>query len=330
MVKQSVLLIAMFVLCLSSTGGAPSSTGTDQMPGQWGEFGKEYTIGGTSPMNFALISAEYSVAQVKIGKEVFCPLASEKFLVLHYTIHNPQKTAQQATFNTLRFTAVGASSDSYKYSEKVAQEKDSKPLNMSLKPAQKIEAYTYIRVAAEGVIPKLIVERGSNNPVVRFDLRDKIKPLTAPFADPADTTGSTALTEVPAQMDTYYPLGDNDLKVISASYTDQPVVKEKPAKGFRFMVVTVSIKNMDVKERKVGWKTFNPKLVAEDGEELKWKEALVHATRPEALIDVTAKPGQELQARFYFQVRTDTPAKTLSIREGSKGRVYVFDVSGVE
>jgi len=327
--RQTVVIMAALTFCIISLGGASASQGTDQMPGVWGELGKEYTIGGTSPMNFSLNTAEFTVAQVRIGKEVFFPLASEKFLVLHFTIHNPQKTAQQATWNTFNFTAIDASDNSCEYSKKVAQEKDSTSLNLKLKPAQRIDTYTYVRVPAEGVVPKLIVQRGSNNPVVRFDLKDKVKPLVAPFADTSDTTGSTALTEVPSQFETYYPLGFNDLKVMSVAYTDQPVLKEKPAAGYRFMVVTVSIKNMDVKERKVGRTTFKPKLVAEDGEELKWKEALVHATRAEALIDVTAKPGQEMQARFYFLVRTDTPAKTLSLQEGSKGRVYLFDMGKI-
>jgi len=329
MTRQSILSIVILILCLGSICFAAPSSGTDQMPGVWGEFGKEYTIGGDSPMNFALKSAEFTVSQVKMGEELFFPTASEKFLVLHFTAHNPQKTEHKTAWSTFKFTAVDANSQSWEYANKIALEKDSGLFSVGLKPAQKVDAYTFIRMPADAIIPKLIVYRGEKNPVVRFDMKEKIKPLAEPYADPADKTGSIALTEVPSQLDTYYPLGFFDMKVIGASYTDQPVIKEKPAAGYRFMVVTVTIKNMNPKDRSVARSTFIPKLVASDGEELKWKQELVHATRPEALPGTVIKPNKELTARYFFAVRTDTPAKTLTIQEGLKGRVYAFDVSGV-
>ena len=47
-------------------------------------------------------------------------------------------------------------------------------------------------VPAAGVVPKLIVEREQGAPVIRYDLRGKVKALPQPFADPSDTTGATA------------------------------------------------------------------------------------------------------------------------------------------
>ena len=311
-----------------SLGGAPGSVGTVQMAGGWGELGKEYSIGGDSPMNFALKSAEFSVGQVRIGDDLGFPKADEKLLVLRYTIHNPRKTDQSASWSTFDMTAVDASDNNCEYSQNVGQETNSGTLNLYLKPAQKVEAYTYIRVPAKGEIPKLIVKRGSNNPVVRYDLKGKVKPLSAPFADPSDSTGATAFTQVPAQFGSNYPLGNFDLKVESAAYTNQPVLRDAPKSGYRYLVATLLIKNQHPKEKSVSWSTFQPTLQAEDGENLEWNQHLVSATRAEDL-NIYAQPGQEVKARIYFLVRTDTPAKTLSIQEG-KSRAYLFDISGVK
>jgi hypothetical protein len=331
MARTSFLSIVIFMLCFGAICTAAPSSGTDQMPGVWGELGKEYTIGGSTPMNFTIKSAEFSVSQVRVGKEIFFPTGTEKFLVLHFAAHNPKKVEEKTAWSTFKFTAVDANSQSWEYEGKVALEKDGGLFSIGLKPAQKVDAYTFIRMPADAVIPKLIVYRGTNNPVVRYDMKTKIKPLAQPFADPADTSGSTALSEVPSQLNTYYPLGFFDAKMVSAAYTDQPVVKDKPATGYRFMVVTVSIRNMDTKDRSFARSTFIPKMAASDGEDLKWKQELVHATRSEAITSgVNLKPNQELVARYYFAVRTDTPAKTFTLMEGLKGRVYAFDVSGVE
>ena len=310
-----------------SLGGAPGAEGTTQMAGGWGELGKEYSIGGSDPMNFKLKSAEFTVGQVIVSDHIAWPGAGEKLLVLHYTIHNPQKGEESAAWSTFDISAVDASDQNHTFSQYVGQETNGQTLSMYLKPAQKVEAYTYIVVPAKGEIPKLIIKRG-DNPVVRYDLRGKAKSLSAPFADPADQTGATALTQVPAQTGTYYPLGHFDVKVEGAAYTDQPVLKDKPDASYRYLVVTLWAKNRSPGQESLSWSTFLPKLVADDGENLHWNQNLVHGTRAET-ISLYAEPGQELKARVYFDVRTDTPAKTFIIQEGNNGRVYLFDVSGV-
>ena len=137
---------------------------------------------------------------------------------------------------------VDATNANREYSQNIGQEADSLALGtMSLKPAQKVDLYTYIVVAAGGEIPKLIVKRG-DGPVLRYDLRGKVKALPAPFADPSDSTGSTALKEVPAQMAAYAPTGVFDVKVESATYTDATYADHEPEEGTRHLLVTVAIK----------------------------------------------------------------------------------------
>ncbi|HUV05063.1 MAG TPA: DUF4352 domain-containing protein [Armatimonadota bacterium] len=314
-----------------STQSQVGAQGTAQMAGDWAEMGKEYSLGKGNPMNFALRSAEFSASRVRIGEEVFFPKGNEKFLVLHYTVHNPQKSEQSASWNTFDFTAVDATNQNREFSQEVGQEANSLPLgSMYLKPAQKVEVYTFIVVPAAGEIPKLIVKRGEGA-VLRYDLRGKVKPLAAPFADPSDTTGSTALSEVPVQLGVYCPTGLFDVKVEPASYTSESYADREPKAGSRHLVVNVSFKNQTGEAQYVGWNTFTPKVVTKGGETIAYNENLLNASRDESLRgDVPA--GQEIRGRFFFQVRNDDLAAKLLIQEGAdrdENRRFAVDLSTI-
>ena len=315
-----------------STRSQAGAQGTAQMAGDWAEMGKEYSLGKGNPMNFALRSAEFVASRVRVGEKAYFPKGNEKFLVLHYTIHNPQKSEQSANWNTFDFTAVDATNQNREFSQEVGQEANSLPLgSMDLKPAQKVEVYTYIVVPAAGEIPKLIVKRGEG-PVLRYDLRGKVKPLAAPIADPADATGCTALKEVPAQLGVYYPTGLFDVKVESASYTSETYADHEPQQGTRHLVLNASFKNQTGESQYVGWATFIPKVVTKGGETIAYNEYLLNASRDESLRgDVPA--GQEIRGRFFFQVRDDDPAAKLLVQEGpdrDENRRFVVDLSAVK
>jgi hypothetical protein len=299
-----------------TTAAGVGAQGTGQMAGEWAEMGKEYSLGKGDPMNFALRSAEFVASRVRIGEQAFFPKADEKLLVLHYTAHNPQQTERDVDWDTFNFTVVDATNANREYSQNVGQEANSLSLgSMSLKPAQKVDLYTFIVVAAGGEIPKLIVKRG-DGPVLRYDLRGKVKALPAPFADPSDSTGATALKEVPAQMGTYVPTGLFDVKVESAAYTDATYADHEPEEGTRHLLVTVAIKNQTGESQTVNWDTFRPRVVTAGGETIPYNENLLHATRDEALSSELAA-GQEIRGRFFFQVRKDDLAAKLILQEGS-------------
>jgi hypothetical protein len=150
---------------------------------------------------------------VNIDTSVYAPSAEEKLLVLRYTIHNPNKTERRYYWSTVGFTAVDAMNQNREFVQNAGSRETGEALNVNLKPAQKVEAYTVIKVPAKGVVPKLIVKPESGG-VIRYDLRGVAKPLTAPFADPADKTGATALKEIPGQNGQYYPLQNSTSKCL--------------------------------------------------------------------------------------------------------------------
>jgi hypothetical protein len=296
------------------------------MAGVEGKIGQTYTLGTDNHINFTLTSAEYTLERVNIDTHTYAPSANEKLLVLRYTVHNPNKTERRYYWSTLEFTAVDAMNQNREFVQNAGSHETGEALEIDLKPAQKVEGYTVIKVPAKGVVPKLIVKPESGG-VIRYDLRGVAKPLTSPFADPSDKTGATALTEIPAQIGQYYPLHNFDIKVLETGYADA-LGETVPEEGQRFFVATVSIRNATKNEQRFYWATFKPTLIDADGEEVEWPQSLFKATRNEAA-EGTLKPGQEYKARVYFPLPKNVAAKTLTLAE-DESHSYAFDVSATK
>lgn len=308
----------------------PIVLGTKQLPGDFGKFGATYTIGTYSPLNFTLRSAEYRVDRFVVGANSWGKEADEKLLVLHYTVHNPTKNDLSYYWAGLDFTAVDSQDVNRKFVQAAIRDGDAKraPLNVTLKPAQKLDVVTAIVLPAEGVAPKLIVQRETGAAVIRYDLRGKVKALPAPFADPADETGATALQRVPALAGTYYPLGVFDVALETTGFTTDALSGQAPENGKRYFAATFKIKNPTNLPASYYWATFEATLKDADGETVKYNQTLLKASRDEK-VNATLEPGDEARVRMFFELPDDLGAKSLWIREG-QSRTLMFDVSGTQ
>lgn len=301
--------------------------GTPQLPGENGELGVVYKLRQGSPIYFRLNSAEYSVEQLHVGKALLVPQAAEKLLVLHFSIQNPQQTEVTFRFDSLRFTAVDAMNVNHEARGMVGDEQTKGDLSIHLKPAQRIEGYVGIVVPAQGVVPKLIVMPPTENdgPVLRYDLRDKVAPLPAPIADPADPTGATALQTVPARIGDTYALRNFDLTVEKCEVATTALEAGVPLGGGGFFVATIVCKNDTANDLPLRFDTFVSTLADGDGLQLKLGRNLLAATSSTAFNQrVTA--GTEARVRVYFTIPQDIKPKTLSLREATS-RTYQFDVT---
>ena len=310
--------------------GGPIVLGTTQLAGDFGKLGTTYTIGKSAPLNFTLKSAEYTVAPFTLGNNSWVPKEDEKLLVLHYTVHNPQPRDQGYTWSDLLFTAVDALDKNHEFIQAVGREGTQQVLSQSLKPAQKIDVYSAIRVPANGEIPKLIVQRERGAPVIRFDLRGKVKKLPEGVADPADATGATARAEVPAKAGEFYPLGELSARLDSVAYTDEALLNREPGAGKRYATAIFTIKNATAREQSYYWGSFLPELIDADGEKVAYTQALLKATRNEKT-DGKLNPGEEARVRFFFPLPSDVDAKTLKLALGLSidqrvARTYAFDL----
>ncbi len=321
-----------FVIVSSGQSAVGDVQGTTQQAGGEGVIGKTYSLGKTTnALNFTLSSLEYSVSPVTMGNYVYAPKANEKLLVMHYTVQNPQKSELGVTWDAFKFTAVDAKDINIVFNNYVAREGTTSVFNERLKPAQKISLLAAFAVPASGAIPKLIVERNDGSPVLRFDLRGKVKPLVAPFADPADSSGSSALTEVPAQAGTFYPGSSLGIKLEGVAFSGEKMDGKIPEDGKRYLIATFSIKNIlgaSANPVSFSYGNFKFELRDAEGDKQVFNGYLIKATRDEHA-DGSLKSGEEYRFRVYFTLPKDLTAKTLAVSQG-ESRAYAFDVSSAK
>ncbi len=306
--------------------------GTTQLPGDFGKLATTYTIGTRNPINFTLKSATYSVEPLTIGTRTWVPKVNEKLLVLRYTIHNPLPNEQPYDWAGIDFTAVDAKDVNHRFIQGIARDGENEPLHVSLKPAQKLDVLSAVLVPADGVVPKLIVQRERDASVIRYDLRGQAGTLPALVADATDTTGATVRKEIAVPAGTFVPLGVFDARLDSVAYTTEPILKREPGKGNRFMVATFTLKNRTTKAQSYYWGYFNADLRDADGEKVKYTQALLKGSRDErAQGDLS--PGEETRVRLFFPVPENVAGKSLSLSEGKEvslrdARVWAFDLTG--
>ena len=333
-VKTSGSRIEITLAAGNTTDAVSSATA---LVGGTGELGKTYTIGTRDPLNFTLKSAEFSVKRLQIGSSKFTPELAEKLLILRFTVQNPQKKDLEfSTFN-LRFTAVDSkdvnfSPEPYGFAY-IAREGEFVPLKVRLKPTQKIDAYAILTVSSAGVIPKLIVQSSGSNdqaPVVRYDLSKKVKTLPAPYNDPSDPSGATALASITAKPGEFVPMRFSSLRLDSVAFVDM-FDKRAAATGKRWLIVTMTVKNevpAGAANLDVGDCSFAVVLTASDNEtdsQQRCGLALYKGGREERL-RVEVAPGGESALRLVFEVPGDVTGKSLAITE-EKARTVVFDLS---
>lgn len=301
------------------------------------KFGETFTLGKTAPINITIDSAEYTVDQRHIGNEMYLTNADQKYLVVHYTLHNPNPNDYGLAWGTLEILGVDANDKNWRFVGAVGIEGTGENCNMSLKPGQKTHLYTLISVPAKGAIPKLMIQ-SRDKLVLRYDLLEKdkngnyvnpVKPLPAPIADPADPTGATALAPVPSQIGEYYPLRDFDAKVESMTFSDAPIQGRAPKRGHRYLVAIVMAKNGCVGNRDFAWSTIAPKVADQDNGDVRWNGTTLYASRDDNARG-TVGPDQEIRVRYYFEVPVNLPLKSFSIQQSSTGRPFEYDLSGLK
>ena len=211
-------------------------------------------------------------------------------------------------------------------------------MEATLKPGQGIDdIVTYIAVPADAAIPKLILQYapdGTNYKVIRYmmgSVPNVIKPLTAPFADPADKTGSTALTQIPAMIGTTYSTGFCDMSVDSISLVPGPLGSLTADDGKQFLVAKITSTNKAwAKEYYNG--AYKATLKTDDDKLTDY--SLLKASHDENFEGLTLESGESTTHRIVFQVAKDAKLKTLSIAidmgNGGITKAFVYDVSGIK
>ena len=321
----------------------PDTKGTQQMAGGDGIFGETYTVtdgNGYGPFNFTLVSAEYSVERLNFAPGTFAmPKAGEKLLVLHYRVKNPNTSDFYFKPGEL-FQTVAADDqtrDDFEYSRRASQKSTTED---TFKPGQGYDdLITCAVVPGQGAIPKIILQygrAGTSDKVIRYLLgagKNKVQPLPAPYADPADPTGATALIDIPAKLGTTYVAGVADISVDSAAFAPGPFGDTAADDNKQFLVCTVTVtnKSWDKNYFKDG---LTPVLITSDDEKTT-DYVLLKGKRDEVREGEEMDPGASITVRMLFQVPKDVTAKSLTLSEaednaGGLSHRFVYDLSGVK
>ncbi|GAB4456657.1 MAG: hypothetical protein OHK0029_15020 [Armatimonadaceae bacterium] len=331
---------------------APGTVGTSQLAGTDAKIGTIYSLkGGTylPSFNFTLLEAAYSVERVNIGNDSYYPQGDEKLLVLKYQLQNPQKKDIRIPVYALTrrlFQAVAEDNQTY---DAVKTDKAGvldgaydplKPLsheNLLLKPSQKSPIFlSVIRVPAKGVVPKLIVQSGrvgTNEEVLRYDLRGKVKPLPAPYGDPADSNGADVRDPVPGEIGKEYVLGRSNFTLDKIEYVMEPFGKAKLRDGEHLLVGTGTMRYMDARSGMVFNSSENFAITLEDtdGEKMNYRDRFYLPTRDTRVDATRYNPGDTRKFRFYFVLPKDARGKILTVTNtklGDKtGRSVQYDLS---
>ena len=300
--------------------------GTKQLPGEFGKFGTTYTIGKGRPLNFTLTSADYRVERLNIGTSTYYPKANEKLLVLHYTVHNPNPSQVRYYYPEIKFTAVDSKDINREMIPAVAREGDREFLMTDLKPGQKIAAYAAILVPAEGVVPKLIVMREARAAVIRYDLRDKVKPLPPPYA--SDSAGITVANPIRVSRGSTVQVGEWDVQLETAAITSESLGGRRPPRSYQYLVLTCLIKNGSASRRRLVQTEFEAGAVG--GPPDNWNGLMLRPME-DTYISVDVNPGEEQRVRFFFPYTTLSriTAVTLKKRATDASHKIEFDVSDV-
>lgn len=311
----------------------PPVLGTQQLKGDQAQLGVTYTLGKEDPINIAVSAMRYSVERISIGEHRYVPKADEKLLVIDFLFHNPQKQERLVRFDTVSFTAIDSKNANQEGARLVGVPGSNEDLSISLKPGQKKTAFTYVVVPAALSVPKLVI-KSPDDLVLRYDLRGKIKPLAAPFADPKVPGGVGALETVPVALNTTCQLGlaDEftwDILVESVAFVEGTLGEHELEEGTRLLVVTAKATNQSADTNLLRSDTLWLTAVTADGERFDAVQEMLHPTSNRS-IEYNLQKGGTGRFRRFFQVPKDAKIKALQVRQGEGARIYETDISGVQ
>ncbi|HJP83126.1 MAG TPA: hypothetical protein VJ835_06425, partial [Fimbriimonadaceae bacterium] len=159
-----------------------------QMPGDNGKVAIPYQMGKKGDeLVFTLEKVEFVSRVLTKDREQF-PEDGKRLLVVTYAVQNPSAVDRQFFAQSFSFTVVSPDDENFVTdgmtgSPIVAYHPDRRDrLSLALKPAQKVRAFAVIQIHPKGPVNKLIIQRGKGTPVLRYDLKDKVKPLAGAFS----------------------------------------------------------------------------------------------------------------------------------------------------
>ena len=302
----SLSVLSLPVASRAQTKPLAGTVGTIGVPARVGKF--QFVLTGAS---FATRVDHTDTAIADKGK---------KFLVLRYTLQNPGTQELGLDWAQVRFTVVGADNANHENAELVLNPETMSPLNLQLKPAQKVPCVTFVEVPATDPVPKLIVQNESA-PVVRYDLKGKIKKFTGLFAAP---DGVTALDAGVAKLAQKVDLGYFDFVVEKVEESAAALGEVAPEDGKKLVVVQVAFTNPGKMARSLDWSVYALSMKDANNEPVDFLQTLLRAVG-NTVLTAEVNPGETVRGRLIFSAAKEARPDSLAFAYG-EGRSAVVSL----
>jgi len=291
--------------------------------------GKATPLGAASRLQFTFQEAEYAIG-VQRSPDAATTSSREKLLIVLYTVRNDSGKDQWVSHKDIRLSAIDTHGRAHEEVGESRVQGTLEPAATILKPGLSIKAYSAIRMPGVGEVRMLLVERLRDlGPVLEYDLEGRIRALPAPVADPADPTGSTARTDVPARIGEVYADSTCDFQVERIDRSFEALYQGRaPGKGEVYVTLLLILENRMARSMPISRGNFMYcKLEDSSG--------LSHA--PIDLLGVTGIPakGGTLEpgrgAMLYLLYRIPEKLQPRSLRFGMRPptghlpRLYAFE-----
>jgi hypothetical protein len=192
-------------------------------------------------------------------------------------------------------------------------------------------------VPAQWPLAKLIVlmgRAGTTDQITRFALGtapNMIAPLPAPYADPSDKSGGTALAEIPGKVGVTYKTGVLDMSLDALSLAPGPFGNHTADDGKQFLVATVTVTN----HVWTGWYfNDNIKTTLKTDDDKLTDHIVLKAKHDDDFDGRKLDMDESVTQRIILQVPKDAELKTLTLTDdmGDNGQSpdFVYDVSGLK
>lgn len=297
----------------TTTQGTKPTLGTVQMAGDNGKLGTVYQLGAKGKeLHFTLDSAAFAM-RFKTKDSNIIAGKNERLLVLNFTVHNPLKVEQEVNSSSFKFTVVSPDDKNIDSSGAFFEPVKLTSISQLLKPAQKVKLVAVMAIYPGGPVPKLIVTRGAP-PVLRYDLREKIGPLTSVFTEDGVSVGDEAKVELKKPFD----LAGFDMEIQEVTKATEAIGSYNPD-SYTVYYAVVKFSNPLLKPLSVGWQYFTPQLTDENGENIQWPKDLYSMSSTSAFSQDVEGDGS-VRARYMFYGPKGLTAAKLKLTHNSSGR----------
>ena len=294
------LLSGPLLVGLLVSGAVHAQTG--QLPGTAGVIGTPYRVGGYQ----VILTGAAFATRLAHSEAAVIPEKQKKLLLLNWTVQNPGATMLGFDWNSIRFTVVSADNSNHENAEIALNPDTMTPLNLTLKPTQKIPVLSYIEVPASDPVPKLMLQ-SAGKPVVRYDLKGKVKKLTGLFAAP---DGVTALDAGAARLGERVELGALDFTVEKVESVATALGEVDPGDGNKLVVMTVAFTNPTRTDFSLDPGSYQLAMKDANDEDIEFKTLLRAVGNTALTADI--KPGQTVKGRLVFAAGKDAQAGSLT------------------